>query len=76
MSVSPLRIQMLGGFTIRRGDQEIAINDRSRKLCLLLAYLIQAQGRPRFRSLPGGFVPAADEGSAPAGAAGRGRTVL
>ena len=46
MSVSPLRIQMLGGFTIRRGDQEIAINDRSRKLCLLLAYLIQAQGRP------------------------------
>lgn len=46
MSVAPLRVQMLGGFTIRREGAEISVNQRSRKLCLLLAYLFQTQNRP------------------------------
>ena len=46
MPIAPLRVQMLGGFTIRREDAEVSVNQRSRKLCLLLAYLIQARSRP------------------------------
>lgn len=46
MPIAPLRVQMLGGFTIRREDAEVSVNQRSRKLCLLLACLIQARSRP------------------------------
>ena len=46
MPIAPLRVQMLGGFTIRREDAEASVNQRSRKLCLLLACLIQARSRP------------------------------
>lgn len=40
------QIQMLGGFTVRRGDREAAIASRSKKLCLLLACLILERNRP------------------------------
>lgn len=46
MTAAPLSVRMLGGFSIRRNDNEITINDRSRKLCLLLACLIQERNRP------------------------------
>lgn len=46
MSAAAMHIQMLGGMTLRREGREIAVNDRSRKLCLLLARLIQAGGEP------------------------------
>lgn len=46
MSPTPLHIQMLGSFTIRREDAVISVTGRSRKLGLLLAYLIQARPRP------------------------------
>lgn len=46
MTAVPLHIRMLGGFSIHWDGREISINDRSRKLCLLLAFLIQARDRP------------------------------
>ena len=46
MSPAPLYVQMLGGFTIRRGDAAVSVAGRSRKLGLLLAHLIQARPRP------------------------------
>lgn len=46
MPVAPLRVQMLGGFTICCDNISININQRSRKLCLLLAYLLLARNRP------------------------------
>lgn len=46
MSSAPLYVQMLGGFTIRREDALLSVNQRSRKLCLLLAYLLQSRNRP------------------------------
>ncbi|MCI9155635.1 MAG: hypothetical protein HFF44_01695 [Lawsonibacter sp.] len=46
MPAVPLHVQTLGGFTIRRGESAIVINDRSRKLCLLLARLLQTRDRP------------------------------
>ena len=46
MNTSPLRVQMLGGFSIRRKEKTLRISDRSRKLCLLLAFLIWERKRP------------------------------
>ena len=40
MELTPLNIQMLGGFSIRQGDTELSIGGRPQKLCLLLSYLI------------------------------------
>lgn len=40
------QIQMLGGFTIRYGNRETAVNGRSKKLYLLLAFLILERNRP------------------------------
>ena len=37
---------MLGGFSIRRKEKTLRISDRSRKLCLLLAFLIWERKRP------------------------------
>lgn len=45
-----VQIQMLGSFTLRWGDTERELSSRSRKLCLLLAYLICQ----RRRSIPYG----------------------
>lgn len=41
-----IQIQMLGGFTIRQGDRETVITGRSKKLCLLLAFLVLKRERP------------------------------
>lgn len=46
MDAIPLQIQMLGGFSIRRDGAALNIGGRSRKLCLLLAYLICQRARP------------------------------
>ena len=46
MPIAPLRVQMLGGFTIRREDAEASVNQRSRKLCLLLDFHILTLSRP------------------------------
>lgn len=46
MDSTPLQIQMLGGFSICRGGASLNISGRSRKLCLLLAYLICERERP------------------------------
>lgn len=46
MTAVPLYVRMLGGFSIHWDGREVSINDRSRKLCLLLACLIQARDRP------------------------------
>lgn len=40
------QIQMLGGFTLRYGNREAAVNGRSKKLYLLLAFLILERDRP------------------------------
>ena len=40
------QIQMLGGFAIRLGDREAALSGRSKKLGLLLAFLILERERP------------------------------
>ena len=41
MATEPIRVQMLGGFTIRRGDNRVDDqSNRMRKVWLLLAYLI------------------------------------
>ena len=45
MNTTPLRVQMLGGFSIRRKEKTLRISDRSRKLCLLLAFLIWERKR-------------------------------
>ncbi len=41
-----IQVQMLGGFALRWGDTERILSSRSRKLCLLLAYLICQRHRP------------------------------
>lgn len=46
MDILPLQIQMLAGFVIRQGSEEVRISGRSRKLCLLLAILICERNRP------------------------------
>ncbi|MCI8538837.1 MAG: hypothetical protein HFF18_09300 [Oscillospiraceae bacterium] len=46
MDAIPLQVQMLGGFSIRRDGAVLNIGGRSRKLCLLLAYLIWERARP------------------------------
>lgn len=46
MAAPPIQVQLLGGFSIRRGDAAISVSTRSRKLCLLLACLIQSRSRP------------------------------
>ena len=46
MELTPLNIQMLGGFSIRQGDTELSIGGRPQKLCLLLSYLIWERSRP------------------------------
>lgn len=43
-----LEVRMLGGFTLRRGESELEVSGRSRKLYLLLACLI----RERTRDIP------------------------
>ena len=46
MVADTLRIQMLGEFTLQYGCQEISDNDnRSRKVWLLLAYMIYCRNR-------------------------------
>ena len=41
-----IQIQMLGGFTVRQGGREAVIAGRSKKLCLLLAFLILERQHP------------------------------
>ena len=46
MVADTLRVQMLGEFTLQYGCQEISDNDnRSRKVWLLLAYMIYCRSR-------------------------------
>lgn len=46
MSLTPLNIQMLGGFSISREGAGLSIGGRPQKLCLLLSYLILERPRP------------------------------
>ena len=46
MESTPLQIKILNGFSILREGAELNISGRSRKLCLLMAYLIWERGRP------------------------------
>ena len=46
LNATALEVCTLGGFTIRRGDRELNVSGRSRKLCLLLAFLISRRERP------------------------------
>lgn len=45
MDAAVIQVNMLGGFSIRRGDAEVTVNARSKKLCLLLACLIRERKR-------------------------------
>lgn len=40
-----MRVTTLGEFSVRRGENSVAVGGRSRKLALLLAYLIAERGR-------------------------------
>lgn len=45
--MEPIQIRMLGEFCLRAGDREISENDnRTKKIWLLLAYLVCHRGRP------------------------------
>ena len=47
MCITSLKVNMLGGLSIRSGDVEINDGDnRSRKVWLLLAYMIYCRKRP------------------------------
>lgn len=46
MALTPLNIQMLGGFSVSRGGVELSIDGRPQKLCLLLSFLILERPRP------------------------------
>lgn len=46
MSLTPLNIQMLGGFSLSRDGVELSIGGRPQKLCLLLSFLILERPRP------------------------------
>lgn len=46
MSLSPLNIQMLGGFSLSREDVALSLDGRPQKLCLLLSFLILERPRP------------------------------
>lgn len=47
MAFSELHVQMLGRFSLRIGDRELNDSDnRSRKVWLLLAYMIYCRNRP------------------------------
>lgn len=46
MDTVALDVRTLGGFTIRRGEEELNVSGRSRKLCLLLAFLMFHRDRP------------------------------
>lgn len=46
MNATPLQVQMLNCFVLRRGSEEVQISGRSRKLCELLAILICERNRP------------------------------
>lgn len=46
MDTTPLQVQMLNCFVLRRGGEEVQISGRSRKLCELLAILICERNRP------------------------------
>lgn len=48
MEDNVLEVRMLGGFSLHRGETSVEVSGRSRKLYLLLAYLI----RERARSVP------------------------
>lgn len=45
MGSNTFQIQMLGGFSVRRGGVKFAVPSRSKKLCLLLAFLIAERNR-------------------------------
>lgn len=46
MALIPLNVQMLGGFSVFRGNAGLSIGGRPQKLCLLLSYLILERPRP------------------------------
>lgn len=46
MNIDQIRIQMLGGLSLCRGNTRIHVGNRSRKSCLMLAYLILERDRP------------------------------
>lgn len=46
MSLTPLNIQMLGGFSLSREGVALSIGGRPQKLCLLLSFLILERPRP------------------------------
>ena len=46
MALTPLNIQMLGGFSLSRDGVELSIDGRPQKLCLLLSFLILERPRP------------------------------
>lgn len=46
MALTPLNIQMLGGFSLSREDARISVGGRPQKLCLLLSFLILERPRP------------------------------
>lgn len=45
MENAVLEVRMLGGFSLRRGERTLELGGRSRKLYLLLAYLLRERGR-------------------------------
>ena len=45
MKDNVLEVRMLGGFTLSRGETTLEVSGRSRKLYLLLAYLIRGRTR-------------------------------
>lgn len=46
MALTPLNIQMLGGFSLSREGVRLSISGRPQKLCLLLSFLILERPRP------------------------------
>lgn len=46
MALTPLNIQMLGGFSLSREDARLSVGGRPQKLCLLLSFLILERPRP------------------------------
>ena len=46
MEPQTLQVNMLGGFSLRWGEKEVIVSSRSRKLYLLLAFLIRERNRP------------------------------
>ena len=64
MALEDVRVRMLGNFSIQSGGQEISDSDnRSRKVWLLLAYMIYCRDRPVSQEELVGLLWGEEEGS-------------